>query len=131
MQVKRQQNIQASFMSDTQQRFTLVLQQVSTDLIANDPALQTISIDGNQTVRYDGASAVFIANDAMMQTKYRGINNFTFLNASGVVLQFGSGDSFPATNQWRIQGWCLGCLGTTLGSKDGPSFKYTLAWQLA
>ena len=25
--------------------------------------------------------------------------------------------------QWRIQGWCLGCLGTTLGSKDGPNFR--------
>ena len=25
--------------------------------------------------------------------------------------------------QWQIQGWCLGCLGTTLGSKDDHRFQ--------
>ena len=33
--------------------------------------------------------------------------------------------------QWRIQGWCLGCLGTTLGSKVDHRFQWTFvktAW---
>ena len=34
--------------------------------------------------------------------------------------------------QWRIQGWCLGCLGTTLGSKEDHRFSMKgLARQLS
>ena len=35
-------------------------------------------------------------------------------------------------HQWRIQGWCLGCLGTTLGSKEDHRFSMKgLARQLS
>ena len=70
---------------------------MSTGLILNEPALRIISVNVNQTVRYNGASTVILTNNTMM-TSYGGISTFTFWDTNGDLTQFGSGNPFPATN---------------------------------
>ena len=71
---------------------------MSTGVIANEVDLQTISIDLNQTVRYDGTSSrVVVAEDTMMVDEFSGINTFTFLDTNGVVTQLVSGQTLSAT----------------------------------
>ena len=99
IQVKRQQQIRASFTSDTQQRYTLNLQGVNTGVVLNEPSLRIISIGVNDSVRYDGSSrSVFVVNEAMIETAYNDTNTFTFLDENGDVAQFGTGNAFSATN---------------------------------
>lgn len=98
-QVKRQ-SIRASFTSDPQQRFTLNVQGVNTGVVMNEPALRMVSIDVNQTVRYDeaGRSVVITDSDMVTETTFSDIQTFTFLEANGVVMQTGIPDtSGPGT----------------------------------
>lgn len=93
-QVKRQ-TIRASFTTDAQQRFTLNVQNVNTGVVLNEPALQTISIVANETVRYNeaGRSVVITDSDMVTETTFSNIQTFTFLEENGDVMQTGIPDT--------------------------------------
>ena len=102
IQVKRQQSvaIRATFTSDSQQRYTLNLQDVNTGVVLNEPRLMIVSVGVNQTVRYVGSSrSVFFADEeAMTETIFNSTDTFTFLDANGDVEQFNTGNDFSAVN---------------------------------
>ena len=71
------------------------MQGVNTGVVLNEPALQTISIDANETVRYNeaGRSVVRTNSDMVTGTTFSNIQTFTFLEENGDVVQTGIPDT--------------------------------------